>query len=467
MTELSFKTVLRQPSKLIALMALIGTVFVFLIPLPDGFDPQLTKTAALIITVMVLIAANALPEHITFLGFMLITVVAGIAPINVAFGGFTSSVIWLVFGGTMISLAIQHTGFSSRFSLIAQKLSSLSYVQILTLVTFGSLASGLFMPSSISRIAILVPIALALAEQLGFREGRPGRLGIALAAGIGTYLPGAGILPANLPNVVMAGAMETAYDIQLTYGEFLLWHFPVTGIIKAALLVAVLAYMFPDQRDDVEQTKQEIEPTTKQQRILQYLLVATVALWATDFLHGIAPGYISLFVALVILMPILNLSPSDALGGKTNLSPMFMLAGILAIGGVVQHSGIGGHIAEAVIEFTNPQPNELIKNFSIAAGLSGLLTAVATSPGAPVILAPLAQDLATAMGLPLFTVINMMVFGISIQILPYIGTPFIIAMSLSTAPMRDGVKLCLIMAVLSVVVLGPLTFLWWKLLGFI
>ncbi|MGY8992214.1 MAG: SLC13 family permease, partial [Rhodospirillales bacterium] len=63
--------------------------------------------------------------------------------------------------------------------------------------------------------------------------------------------------------------------------------------------------------------------------------------------------------------------------------------------------------------------------------------------------------------------INMMVFGISIQILPYIGTPFIIAMSLSTAPMRDGIKLCLSMAVLSICILGPLTFLWWKLLGFI
>ena len=463
----TLKTVFRQPSKLIALTILAAAVLVFVIPLPEGFDPKLTKTAAMIIAVMALIATNTLPEQITFLGFMLMTVITGIAPLEVAFGGFTSSVIWLVFGGTMISLAIQHTGFSSRFSRIAQSLAPLNYIQILILITFGAFASGLFMPSSISRIAILVPIALALAEQLGFHEGRPGRLGIALAAGIGTYLPGAGILPANLPNVVMAGAIETTYDIQLTYGKFLLWHFPVTGLIKVAFLVTLLAYMYPDKRDDIEQPKKAEEPSTPQQRILKYLLVATVALWATDFLHGIAPGYISLFVALVVMMPVLNLSPSDALAGKTNLTPMFMLVGILAIGGVVQHSGIGGHIAHTLIELTNPQPNELIRNFSITAGIASLLTAVATSPGAPVILAPLAQDLANAMGLPIFTVINMMVFGISIQVLPYIGTPFIIAMSLSTAPMRDGVKLCLTMAVLSVVILGPLTFLWWKLLGLI
>jgi anion transporter len=465
--EQNLKTAFLQPGRLFALVILAIVVSVFFIPLPEGFDPKLTKTAALVIAVMVLIVTNVLPEHMTFLGFMLAIVLTGIAPIQVAFGGFTSSVIWLVFGGTMISLAIQHTGFSSRFRLIAQSMASLSYNKILILVTFGAFASGLFMPSSISRIAILVPIALALAEQLGFREGRPGRHGIALAAGIGTYLPGAGILPANLPNVVFAGAVETAHGVQLTYGEFLLWHFPVTGFIKACLLVALLAYMYPDKRDEIDQTTEAIDPITGRQRILQLLLFATVALWATDFLHGIAPGYVSLLVALVIMLPILNLSPNDAFAGKMNLMPMFMLAGILAIGGVVQHSGIGGHIATNLIEFTNPQPNEPIRNFTILAGLASLLTAIATSPGAPVIMAPLAQDLAQAMGLPLFTVINMMVFGISIQILPYIGTPFIIAMSLSTAPMRDGVRLCLTMAALSIVVLGPLTFLWWKILGFI
>ena len=465
--QTALQTVLRQPSKLIALVILAAAVLTFVVPLPAGFDPKMTQIAAIIIAVLVLVTTHMVPEYIVFLGFMLTMVIAGLAPVEIAFGGFTASSIWLVFGGNLISLAISHTGFSNRFRLLAQSLASMSYVNILILITYGSLAIGLFMPSSISRIAILVPIALALAEQLGFHEGRPGRLGIALAAGIGTYLPGSGILPANLPNVVLSGAMETAYGVQLTYGKFLLWHFPITGLIKAALLVALLAYMYPDKRDEVSQSSDKLDPVTNHQRLLQYLLIATVGLWATDFLHGIAPGYISLFIALIILLPALGLSPSDALAGKTNLTPMFQLVGILAIGGVVQHSGLGTQIANNLIEFTNPQPGELIRNFSIAAGIASLLSVVATAPGAPVVLAPLAQDLANAMGLPLFTVINMMVFGISIQVLPYIGAPFIIAMSLSTAPMRDGVRICVTMAVLSVVILGPLTFLWWKLLGFI
>ncbi|MEQ8193835.1 MAG: anion permease, partial [Rhodospirillales bacterium] len=350
---------------------------------------------------------------------------------------------------------------------VAGALFSLSYVKILIVVTYASLAVGLFMPATVSRIAILVPIALAIADRLGFHEGRPGRRGIALAAGIGTFLPGAGILPANLPNVVMAGATETAYGIQFTYGKFLLWHFPVTGLLKAAMLVCFLALMYPDKRDETPMAPPEQAPINIQQRLLQFLLIATVCLWSTDFLHRIAPGYISLMVAVVILMPALKLSPGDALHGKVNMTPFFQVVGILAIGGVVQHSGLGVHIAQALIDVTAPKPDQVGTNFAIVAGISSLLCFVATGPGAPVVLAPLAQDLATAMGLPLFTVLNMMVFGVSIQLLPYVAPPFIVAMSLTGTSMRDGVRLCVGMAVLSAVLLGPLTFLWWKILGFL
>jgi di/tricarboxylate transporter len=462
------RSVLKQPAKLIALAIFTAAVLILILPVPAGFDPKLTRTAALLVAALAFLATHILPEQITFLAFMLTVVVMGLAPVEVAFGGFAASSIWLVFGGNLISLAMLHTGLMKRVGAVASMLFSLSYVKILIVVTYASLAVGLFMPATVSRIVILVPIALAIADRLGFHEGRPGRHGIALAAGIGTFLPGAGILPANLPNVVMAGAAETAYGIHFTYGQFLLWHFPVSGLLKAALLVCVLLFMYPDKRDPTAPAADGQQAAINmQQRLLQFLLIATVCLWATDFVHRIAPGYISLTVAVIILLPALKLSPPDALHGKVNMAPFFQVVGILGIGGVVQYSGLGMHIAQALIDFTAPKPDQLITNFAIVAGISSFLCFVATGPGAPVVLAPLAQDLAAAMGLPLFTVLNMMVFGVSIQLLPYVGPPFIVAMSLTGTSMRDGVRLCVSMAILSAVVLGPLTFLWWKILGFL
>ena len=60
-----------------------------------------------------------------------------------------------------------------------------------------------------------------------------------------TYQVGTSVLPANAPNLVLAGAAETLYRTPITYGEYLLVQFPVLGVLKAVVLVAVMLIVFP------------------------------------------------------------------------------------------------------------------------------------------------------------------------------------------------------------------------------
>ncbi len=47
-----------------------------------------------------------------------------------------------------------------------------------------------------------------------------------------TFQCGTAILPANAPNLVLAGAAETLYNLQLIYAEYLWVQFPVMGLVK-------------------------------------------------------------------------------------------------------------------------------------------------------------------------------------------------------------------------------------------
>jgi len=460
------KDFLTSPNKIVAAIAVMIATIVLLMPTPDGLDPKLVKAGAVLFAAVAVYASHALPDHFTSLSFMLMAVILGVAPANVAFSGFMSSAVWMLFGGLFIGLAIQHTGLTDRIGRIGTRLGHLSYVKVLMMVTFSSLSLGFFMPASISRVIILVPIAFAIATALGFKEGRPGRMGIALAAGMGTFIPGSGILPANLPNVVMSGATETIYKLPFTYGEFLLWHFPVTGFLKAIILVLVLAWMYPDKREDTEHTPTDVEPGTTNQRLLTFILAATMCLWATDFIHRVAPGHISLFASLIIMLPLLKLVPDDALQKHINLTSFFYVAGILSVGAVVQHVGFGTTIANYLIEVTNPQPGQTFINFVTLSMLSMILCVFTTAPGAPVVLAPMAQELSQAVGMPLFTVVNIMTHGFATILFPYIGPPFVIAIALTKMPVGQGLKLCFVMAAISILLLMPLTYLWWQWLGF-
>ena len=460
------KSFLTSPNKIIAAIAVIVATIVLIMPTPSGFDPKLVKAGAVLFAAVAVYASHALPDHFTSLSFMLMAVILGVAPANIAFSGFMTSAVWMLFGGLFIGLAIQHTGLTDRIGRIGTRLGNLSYVKVLTLVTFASLSLGFFMPASISRVIILVPIAFAIASALGFKEGRPGRTGIAMAAGMGTFIPGSGILPANLPNVVMSGSSEAIYKLPYTYGEFLLWHFPVNGFLKAILLIWVLAWMYPDKLDDKVHISSDVEPGTANQRLLTFILAATMCLWATDFIHRVAPGHISLLASLIIMLPILKLVPDDALQKHINLTSFFYVAGILSVGAVVQHVGFGSIIATFLIEITNPQPGQTFLNFVTLSMLSMILCVFTTSPGAPVVLAPMAQNLSLAVGMPLFTVLNTMTHGVSTILFPYIGPPFVIAIALTNTPVRQGLKLCFVMAGISIFLLMPLTYFWWQWLEF-
>ncbi len=50
--------------------------------------------------------------------------------------------------------------------------------------------------------------------------------------------------------------------------------------------------------------------------------------------------------------------------------------------------------------------------------------------------------------------------------LPYQSPPMMIGMQLGGASLRDGTRLCLPLASFTVLVLIPLDWLWWRLLGY-
>jgi di/tricarboxylate transporter len=80
---------------------------------------------------------------------------------------------------------------------------------------------------------------------------------------------------------------------------------------------------------------------------------------------------------------------------------------------------------------------------------------------------PLAQDFATASGIPLYTVLMLQVVVFSTVFLPYQSPPMMIGMQLGGASLRDGARLCLPLAAATVLILLPLDYLWWWLLGYI
>ncbi len=420
--------------------------------------------AVLVAVTIALWASGKLPEYLTALLFFAAAMILAVAPASVIFSGFASAAFWLVVSGYVIGIAIAKTGLAARVArLLASRLAH-SYPSMVFGTVGLTYALAFVMPSNMGRIALLMPIILSLADGAGLREGRPGRIGLALTVGFGTFQLSASILPANVPNLVMTGSIEAAYGLHLSYLPYLLLNAPVLGILKGIILAICIIMLFRDRVDEVADAE-PLPALTASEIRLAMLLVITLALWLTDSLHGIAPAWIGLAAACLCLLPGVGFVTGDEFGKQVNHSTAIYVAAILGLAALVAESGLGTTIGTALLRYAPLDPETPFVNFAAITGIASLLNFVVTSNGVPALFTPLAQSLSEGSGFPLMTVLMVQIIGFSTPILPYQASPIVVAIGMARIPFGAALRLCFLIALITFAVLMPLQYMWSGLLG--
>lgn len=427
-------------------------------------DAQQSVVAVLIASTIALWAFGRLPEYLTALLFFAAAMILAVAPASVIFSGFASAAFWLVLSGYVLGIAISKTGLAARIARLLSARLAGSYARIV----FGTLALtyalAFVMPSNMGRIALLMPIVMAMAEAAGLREGRPGRIGLALAVGFGTFELSASILPANVPNLVMAGAIESNYGLQLSYLPYLLLQAPVVGLAKGLVVGLSILLLFPD-RASGHAVDAPATPVTSAERRLVALLAVTLSLWLTDSLHGIAPAWVGLAAACLCLMPRIGFVTGEEFGRDINHRTAIYVAAILGLAALAGASGLGTRIGGLLVSLAPISPAAPFTGFASIFGITTLLNFVVTANGVPALFSPLAQTLATASGLPLMAVLMIQVLAFATPVMPYQASPIVVAMGMGKVPASAGLRLCLLVTALTCLVLLPLHYAWFVLLA--
>lgn len=433
-------------------------------PAPPGISPTLLHAAALTVFAIGLWATAAIPEEVTAIAFFLFAMLFAVAPPSVVFSGFASQAVWLVFAGIVIGAAVKHTGLGERLARALVLRMGRSYLAVITGLVVVAMVLAFLMPSSMGRVVLLIPVVNALATQLGFADSSRGRIGMVMATGLACFMPAAAVLPAAVPNLVLAGAAETQHGLAFAYMDFLRLHFPVIGIGDSVLIVLLTTLIFAEPpRPNV--TVEGSGPMTRAEKRLTVVLVAALASWATDSLHGVGPGWVGLAAAVACLLPALRLVPPKVFSGQANLAPVIYVAGILGMAAVVAHSGLAEWLGRILFAIVPLESGADGKNFASLVGITSATGFVATMAGVPAVLTPLADTLAGATGLPLYAVLMTQVIGYTALFIPYQSPPLVVAMQLGGVRLRDALRITLLLAVLELTVLTPINFLWWRWLG--
>ena len=450
---------------LIALLAVAAATMLWL-PLGPEATFSIRVAAALLFFTIGLWATGAVPEHVAAVGFLVACSVLSVSSAPVIFSGFASSAFWLVFGGLVIGAAAERTGLGRWLAGGIVHHVGTSYLRVITGIVVGCSALGFLVPTTMGRLMILIPIVNGLADNLGMDKSSRGRVGMLVATTLASFFVPSAILPANLPNVILLGAADSLYDIGISYGTFLLIHLPITGLLKGVILIA-LVYRTFNSPLTLPCEGVPANHLSKDGKWLLCLLSLAMLLWMTDWIHGVSPGWTAAAVALVCLLPQVNFVPPDVFRDKVSLSTLLYVAGVLGVSAVIADSRVGDLIATLAFNQLNLMPDQSWYNYAVLNGFGILVNILTTNPGMVAILTPMAEEAATLTGLPLFTILMIIVNSYTTILFPYQAPPIVVGVRASGIRIADAVRIMAMLAVLSILCVLPLNYLYWSFLGYI
>lgn len=421
------------------------------------FDTKNLILISLLTTTIIFWATSIIPNYQTSLIFLFTCLIFSLSSKDIIFSGFSSSAFWLVFAGMLIASAIKNVNLSERFSTLFSSIKNPNYLNILIFINIFSLLFSFVMPSSLGRTVLLIPIAMIVAKNFGFKEKDKGYTGIMLAFIFSTVIPAFTILPANVPNMILSGLTYEIYGFELLYSHYLVANFFVLGFIKNLILVALLYFMYNDT-PKYTFYKSEKNLLTKDEKIVIYTTFTMILFWATDFIHGISASVIAIVGVLFLANPTINIIKTKDVN-SINFASLLLVAAIISFGNIVATNDYIKEILTSIINLYKPTEYEVLNQILISSFMSftGIFI---TQPSIPAIFTPMAEHISSISSFSLNEVIMMEVSAFSTLFLPYQSPPIIIGLALANIKQTQAIKFLLILAVVTIIFLFPLQYYW-------
>lgn len=422
--------------------------------------------ATVVITV-VLLATGVVPGLVTAGVFFVLALLSGAAPPLVLASGFWSNAIMLIFGGLVMGASAERSGLGRFIARGMMQRFLGSYPSLLTGIIVGTGALSFLVPSTMGRLAITIPVVLATLKEAGYEQGSNGYTGAILVTVAGNFMTSYAILPANLVQIITLGAIEASYGGQATYAEYLLLCGPVLGIVKGILFVAMVIWLLPAPRPAAPEGVAEPVVLSPAARRLGVVLGLAVAFWATDFIHGLKPGWIALGAGLLCILPPLALVGLKECFDTNRLTGILTVPMLLGVASVITHSGAGTVITEAVkgaIPIAGQTP---VFGFAVLAVLSAAISVVATTVGCIAIMTPIVGEVAAATGLSPKLGSVAVLTGLQALFFHYEAAPVMVGLLMGRVGPLPAARLLVPLAVSGLVLVLPLEIGWLKLIGYL
>lgn len=431
---------------------------------PPADHPNAMVGLAVVMTPILLWALQLVPAWVGAVAFFVIAGVLQLAPLQALLSGFWSNAAMLSFAGLIIGTAADRSGLGSAVAHAVMGRFLGSYSRFLLGILVGTSALSFFIPTTLGRLAIAIPVVAAAARAAGYATASNGYNGALLLTIAGNFLTSNGVLTANLVGVIAAGAVENLYGLHVHYGEFLVLCGPVLFLVKGLTMWILVQIVFPAIAPLGAPTDGPVMFSAPARR-LAVVMGVTIALWATDFLHGLKPGWVGLMGAALCFLPPLSIVRPKEILEVNKLTVTLTLAAVLGVATVLNMAGTGDMIAKTLLAYVPLDGRSPTIGFVAVAIIGAIMSMLTTTVGSIAIVTPILASVTTATGLSLYLGMVAEVTGLQIAFFPYQTVPILVGLMMAKMPTGPAIRLMIPAAITGLLIILPLEIAWLKLIG--
>ncbi|MBI2105912.1 DASS family sodium-coupled anion symporter [Candidatus Woesearchaeota archaeon] len=433
----------------LAFIVFIGIYFI-----PFGLEHQAKATIAIAVLAMILWISEVIPLHVTAIIVALLLIAFGKFPADRIFAQFFDKVVVLVLGGFILAVAMRKHKLDEY---LAHKLLG-KFNSSAKMILLGMILVTAFLSMWISNsaaAALTIPIALVVLHdnKLYPLKSNFGK-SMVLAVAYGSTIGGIGTLIGSTPNVITQKFLSEN-GVSFGFLEWFVRGFPFM-IIMIFVCWIILYYLFKPEKNKLKMKRYDLIFTSQQKKVISILII-TILLWITEFIHGIHSSVIALVpIALLYIFNLLDEKDFN----KVDWNALILIGGGIALGMAIDISGLDDIFSSFLGNFMKNQPYFFVL---LILGIIGVfMTSFLSNTAASSVIIPIITSLAVLLKVDMTNLVVASAIGVSLDFIFPMGTPpSALAHSTGYIRVKDMIKSGVAISIAGIIVLAIMGYFTW------
>ncbi|WP_404396621.1 SLC13 family permease [Pseudoalteromonas phenolica] len=442
---------------------------------PEGMSVEAWRTAGLAFWLASWWVSEVVPIPAASLLPLVVSPLAGIAPIKSVAAPYAHPLIFLFLGGFLISIAMERWGLHKRIALKTMLYAgSKPSVQILAMMLVTAFLS--MWMSNTATAVMMLPIALSVIHLVKERDSSNEAFGKALLLSIayGASIGGIATLIGTPPNALMAAYLADSYQIEIGFATWMAVGLPlsVTMLFITWFWLTKVSYKVDNSDAEVDTKslfKKQLDKLGDMSRaekgVLAVFIFAALS-WIFRPLLGdwtglkISDTSIAIAAALLLFVITADKKTGERIldwdsAAKVPWGILLLFGGGLTLASQIKSSGLATYIANLLV---SADTIPLVVSVLLVAGLITFLTEItsntATAAGFLPLLGPVAESIT---GTPLVWVIPAAIAASCAFMMPVATPPNAIVFGSGEIKMHDMIRAGFVLNIVAIVLITVLT----------